>query len=55
MTAKEKAILKNIREAIPKLSDSEKERMLIFGEAIGMIADSRKIDEESAAGEQKPA
>ncbi len=55
MTEKEKALLKNIKAAIPKMSDSEKERLFIFGEAIGMIADSGKSAEENVDGEQKPA
>lgn len=48
MTAKEKQILENIIQAIPKMSDSEKERLLIFGEAISMICDrpNRQTEEE---------
>lgn len=48
MTNKEKAILSKMKKALPKMSDKEKERLLIFGEAIGMIADKREEDGEQA-------
>lgn len=41
MTAKEKKILGVFKEAIPKMSEREKERLLIVGETIGMVCDSR--------------
>lgn len=44
MTAKEKKILGVFKEAIPKMSDREKERLLIVGETIGMVCDSREAD-----------
>lgn len=42
MTNKEKAFLSKLKKAFPKMSETEKERLLIFGEAIGMIADKRE-------------
>lgn len=51
MTNKEKAFLSKLKKAFPKMSETEKERLLIFGEAIGMIADKREPPES----DQKPA
>jgi len=39
VTKKEKQILKTFGEAIPKMSESEKERLLVLGEAISLICD----------------
>jgi hypothetical protein len=39
VTDKEKKILDTFGKAIPNLTESEKERLLIFGEAISMIRD----------------
>ncbi len=44
MTKKEKTIIDRIKKAIPKMSESEKERMLIFGEAISLICDAKSED-----------
>ena len=51
MTKKEKEFLDSLKVALPKMSEAEKERLLIFGEAIGMIADKREPPES----DQKPA
>lgn len=55
MTKKEKAILENIKKAIPKMSESEKERMLIFGETIGMICDVKANDTGQSDDRQEGA
>ena len=51
MTDKEKKILDTFSKAIPNLTESEKERLLIFGEAIGMIRDKP----QDTGQNQKPA
>lgn len=56
MTKKEKQILKTFGEAIPKMSESEKERLLILGEALGMICDkSTRRDTGQTGPDQKGA
>jgi hypothetical protein len=42
MTVKEKKILEAFKTALPKMTDREKERILIMGETIGMVCDSRQ-------------
>ena len=42
MTAKERKILGAFKAAFPKMTDREKERILIMGETIGMVCDSRQ-------------
>lgn len=41
MTVKEKKILEAFKTALPKMTDREKERVLIMGETIGMVCDTR--------------
>lgn len=56
MTKKEKQILKTFGEAIPKMSESEKERLLVLGEAISLICDEPARQETSQTGvDQKGA
>ena len=39
LSTEEKQIIDNIEKAIPKLSDEERSRVLIFSEAIALLAD----------------
>lgn len=39
LTKEEKKILDNFKKSIPKLSQEEKSRALIFSEAVSIIAD----------------
>lgn len=55
MTKKEKAFLDRIKKAFPKMSDREKERMLIFGEAISLICDAKSEDTGQDDDQQKGA
>ncbi len=41
LSAEEKKILDNIEKAIPKLTDEERNRVLIFSEAVALITDKR--------------
>ena len=41
MTEKEKQILTNIEKAIPTMSEAEKDRLLVCGELIGLICETR--------------
>lgn len=40
LTTSEKDALDKLKEAIPKLNDEQKERLLIFSEAVALIAES---------------
>ena len=40
LTISEKNALDKLKEAIPKLNDEQKERLLIFSEAVALIAES---------------
>lgn len=56
MTKKEKQIIKTFGEAIPKMSESEKERLLMFGEALGLICDKSMCRDTGQTGpDQKGA
>lgn len=55
VTKKEKAFLDRIKKAFPKMSDREKERMLIFGEAISLICDTKAEDTGQDDDQQKGA
>lgn len=51
MTAKEKKILGTFKAAFPKMTDREKERVLIMGETIGLVCDIRR-DAELDTGQK---
>ena len=55
VTKKEKSFLDRIKKAFPKMSDREKERMLIFGEAISLICDAKSEDTGQDDDQQKGA
>ena len=56
LTAKEKKILKVFGKAIPKMSETEKERLLMFGEALGLICDeTARRNTGQVDIDQKPA
>ena len=55
MTNKEKKIISTFKKAIPNLTESEKERLLIFGEAIGMIRDKPQDTGQEKPAQEKPA
>ncbi len=42
MTGKEKRILEVFKFAVPKMTDEEKNRLILCGELIGLIIDKRQ-------------
>lgn len=55
MTKKEKEILDRFKRSIPKLSESEKDRLLIMGETIAIIADKSSSRSDPETPDQKDA
>lgn len=55
MTKKEKEILDRFKRSIPKLSESEKDRLLIMGETIAIIADKSSNQSDPEDPEKKGA